>query len=197
MSLNKLMLLTTVAALPAMAQTVTIESVEVFYGDQVYSGEHQVVYSTPDDVTIIPAEKPKRDVMANMVVSANPSQLSYLEESDIAQREQEIYREVNRRTEEAPFTVLFTGHIPEDIQKRRLSMMPEVGIFGDQLDKLEEDQAELHGNADEGDFSEVIPGNRVMGEAPEGSSPVTPDQSGASADEQLSNEEKLERLIGG
>lgn len=174
------------------AQTIKIEPIEVLYGNQVYSGQHQVVISSREDVTIIPAEKPKLNAIANMVVSANPSKLSYLEESAIAKREQEIYREVNRRTEESPFTVLFTGHIPEEIQQRRLSMMPEIGIFGDQKDKLEKDQAELHGgdtaSAAEGEFSEVLPGNRVM---PGGSAEAPTDQA------ELTNEQKLEQLIGG
>lgn len=174
------------------AQTIKIEPIEVLYGNQVYSGQHQVVISSREDVTIIPAEKPKLNAIANMVVSANPSKLSYLEESVIAKREQEIYREVNRRTEESPFTVLFTGHIPEEIQQRRLSMMPEIGIFGDQKDKLEKDQAELHGedtaSAAEGEFSEVLPGNRVM---PGGSAEAPTDQP------ELTNEQKLEQLIGG
>ncbi|MBM6550485.1 hypothetical protein [Marinomonas ostreistagni] len=198
MPLKKFIIVTaTFASLPAWSQTITREPVEVLYGNQVYSGTHQVVHNTPEGVTVIPPEQPKNNVLANMVVSANPSQLSYLEESNIAKREQEIYREVNQRTEEAPFTVLFTGHIPEEIQQRRLSMMPEVGIFGDQLEKLEADQAEIHGTPDEGEFTEVIPGNRVMGEAPQGSTPVTPEREQNAEAETLSNEEKLERLIGG
>lgn len=198
MPFKKLIIVTaTLTSLPAWSQTITQEPVEVLYGNRVYSGTHQVVNNTPDNVTVIPAEQPKHNVLANMVVSANPSQLSYLEESNIAKREQEIYSEVNRRTDEAPFTVLFTGHIPEEIQQRRLSMMPEVGIFGDQLEKLEADQAEINGNPDEGEFTEVIPGNRVMGEASLDGSPVAPNQEAAPEGESLSNEEKLERLIGG
>ena len=196
MALKKYMMVTAaLATLPCGAQTITREPVEVLYGNRIYSGEHQVVHNTPDEVTVIPAEQPKHAILANMVVSANPSRLSYLEESAISQREQDIYQEVNKRTEEAPFTVLFTGHIPEEIQQRRLSMMPEVGIFGDQLEKLEADQAELHGDPDAGEFTEVIPGNRVMGELNTDPSvePAQPADDAAS----LSKEEKLEKLIGG
>lgn len=183
---------------PAFGQSIQVQPVEVLYGDQIYRGEHQVVLSTPEDVTIIPAEKARDNAFRNMVVSANPSKLSYLEESKIAKREQEIYTEVNRRTEEAPFTVLFTGHIPEEIQQKRLSMMPEVGIFGDQLDKLKQDQSQLHpesessNSPDEGQFSEVVPGNRVLGTpTPSQAAPTNTNQA------EMSNEQKLEQLIGG
>ncbi|TDR06774.1 hypothetical protein [Marinomonas communis] len=178
------------------AQTIYTQPVEVMYGNQVYRGEHQVVVNSPEAVTIIPAEQPKNINLPNMVVSANPNKLSYLEESAIAKREQEIYREVNRRTEESPFTVLFTGHIPEEIQKKRLSMMPEIGIFGDQKEKLERDQAELNGEStvapDEGEFSQVTPGNLVQ-------PPVEPAEVPEQRQDQaeLTNEQKLEQLIGG
>ncbi|WP_233401772.1 hypothetical protein [Marinomonas ostreistagni] len=177
----------------SLAQTITSQPVEVLYGNQVYRGEHQVVLNSPESVTIIPAEQPKNINLPNMVVSANPNKLSYLEESAIAKREQEIYREVNRRTEESPFTVLFTGHIPEEIQKKRLSMMPEIGIFGDQKDKLDQDQKELHGESDvmpdEGEFSEVNPGNLVQPADSQEEPPVN--------QAELTDEQKLEQLIGG
>ncbi|SBS26208.1 hypothetical protein MAQ5080_00455 [Marinomonas aquimarina] len=179
------------------AQTIRVEPVEVMYGDQIFSGQHQVVLSSPEDVTIIPAQQPKNSILANMVVSANPSKLSYLEESAIAKREQEIYREVNQRTKDSPFTVLFTGHIPEEIQQKRLSMMPEIGIFGDQKEKLEEDQAELYpeenASLDEGEFTEVVPGNRVQ---PSDAAPQAPESEPVNQAE-LTNEQKLEQLIGG
>lgn len=182
------------------AQTITVEPVDVLYGNQVFRGEHQIVRSSPDDVTIIPAEAPNNQDIVNMVVSSNPRKSSYLEESLAADREQAIYEEVNRRTREAPFTVLFTGNIPEEIQQRRLSMMPEVGIFGDQLEKLERDQQALNPDddpvvPDEGQFSEVTPGNQVFG----GQAPATPanDATGTENQAELSDEQKLEQLIGG
>ena len=188
------LLTTTVPSL--YAQTISIEPVEVMYGNQIYHGEHQVVLSSPEDVTIIPAEQPKNNMLANLVVSANPNKLSYLEESAIAKREQEIYREVNQRTQDSPFTVLFTGHIPEEIQQKRLSMMPEIGIFGDQREKLEQDQAQLHPEdnltPDEGDFTEVVPGNRIQPSAEQ--MPAEPE---AVNQAELTNEQKLEQLIGG
>lgn len=184
----------------AFAQTVTVEPVDVLYGNKVYRGEHQIVLSSADDVTIIPAEAPNNQDIVNMVVSSNPRKSSYLEESLAADREQEIYEEVNRRTREAPFTVLFTGNIPEEIQQRRLSMMPEVGIFGDQLEKLERDQQTLNPDddsvsPDEGQFSEVTPGNQVFGDQ----APAAPasDASGTENQAELSDEQKLEQLIGG
>ncbi len=179
----------------ALAQTITVEPVDVLYGNQVYRGEHQIVRSSPDTVTIIPAEQPNNQDIVNMVVSANPSKSSYLEMSKAAEREQEIYEEVNRRTREAPFTVLFTGNIPEEIQQRRLSMMPEVGIFGDQAEKLERDQAALNPEEsvvpDEGQFSEVTPGNQVFGDPESGATTEESQQA------ELSDEERLEQLIGG
>lgn len=186
-----------IAAVPSLnAQTIQIEPVEVQYGDQLYIGQHQVVISSPEDVTIIPPEQPKLDHIANMVVSASPNKLSYIEESAIAKREQEIYQEVTRRTEESPFTVLFTGHIPDEIQQRRLSMMPEIGIFGDQREKLDKDQADLHGEetqtADAGEFSEVMPGERIQPSAKNEGSIEEP-----SNQAELTNEQKLEQLIGG
>lgn len=177
-------------------QTVEVRPVDVIYGDEVYRGDHQVVLSSPDAVAIIPAEKAKPQKQLNVIVSADRTKASRLDEMELALREQQIYDEVNRRTEEAPFTVLFTGHIPEEIQQRRLSMMPEVGIFGDQADKLEQDQAILHPpeeqKADVGDFSVIEPGNRVMGTTPEDEE-VAPEASAPP----LSDEQKLEQLIGG
>lgn len=180
----------------AIAQTVSVETVDVLYGNKVYRGQHQVVRSSPEEVAIIPAEKPQPDTTINMVVSASANKSSYLEESALAKREQEIYDEVNRRTRDALFTVLFTGNIPEEIQQRRLNMMPEVGIFGDQLDKLNADQQALNPEESvepsEGEFTEVTPGNRVFGEpAPQVAPESPPNQA------EMTDEQKLEQLIGG
>ncbi|CUB02397.1 hypothetical protein [Marinomonas fungiae] len=192
------LLTVTSATIPLYAQTIRIEPVEVMYGNQIFHGEHQVVLSSPEDVTIIPAEQPKNNMLANLVVSANPNKLSYLEESAIAKREQEIYREVNQRTKDSPFTVLFTGHIPEEIQQKRLSMMPEIGIFGDQKAKLEQDQAALHPEdnptLDEGEFTEVVPGTRIQPTAEKSQAPA---ESVPANQAELTNEQKLEQLIGG
>lgn len=197
MLLNKIttVSLLTLSTSALYAQTIRVEPVEVMYGNQIFHGQHQVVQSSPEDVTIIPAEQPKNNMLANMVVSANPSKLSYLEESTVAKREQEIYREVNQRTKDSPFTVLFTGHIPEEIQQKRLSMMPEIGIFGDQREKLEQDQAQLHPEdnpmLDEGAFTEVVPGKRIQ---PSEVQPQVPEPVNQA---ELTNEQKLEQLIGG
>ncbi|WP_417552192.1 hypothetical protein [Marinomonas fungiae] len=192
------LLTVTSATIPLYAQTIRIEPVEVMYGNQIFHGQHQVVLSSPEDVTIIPAEQPKNNMLANLVVSANPNKLSYLEESAIAKREQEIYREVNQRTKDSPFTVLFTGHIPEEIQQKRLSMMPEIGIFGDQKAKLEQDQAALHPEdnptLDEGEFTEVVPGTRIQPTAEKSQAPA---ESVPANQAELTNEQKLEQLIGG
>ena len=85
MSLKKCMLVTVaLSSVQGVAQTISREPVEVLYGNRVYSGEHQVVHNTPEKVTIIPAEQAKHAVLANMVVSAHPNRLSYLEESAIS-----------------------------------------------------------------------------------------------------------------
>lgn len=130
---------------------------------------------------MIPAEKAKMTLGPNVVVTADGKGMSYLEENAIAEREQAIYDEVNKRTEEAPFTVLFTGNIPEDIQAKRLRMMPEIGIFGDQarVDDVPEDKVK----PDVGDFSPIGKG-------------VTPAVNGAKG-APATDQEKLEKLIGG
>ncbi|TDO99651.1 hypothetical protein [Marinomonas balearica] len=184
----------------AHAQRVEQRQVDVIYGDRVYRGTHQVVVSSPQDVEVIPAEKPSLELGPNVVVSSTSSSRSYIEEVQLAKKEQDIYDEVNRRTREAPFTVLFTGHIPEVIQEKRLSMMPEVGIFGDQLEKLQQDQQELNPpteslGPDTGQFSEVTPGNRVLGTKP--SSEIQDDPAASPDRKQMSDSEKLEQLIGG
>ncbi|ADZ90727.1 hypothetical protein [Marinomonas mediterranea] len=185
------------------AQRVEQKPVDIIYGDHVYRGTHQVVTSSPLEVEVIPAEKPKLELGPNVIVSSGSTSRSYIEEVQLAKKEQEIYDEVNRRTREAPFTVLFTGNIPEEIQEKRLSMMPEVGIFGDQLQKLQEDQQALNPQPDEteslapdvGEFSEVTPGNRVIGTKPATSNQAADESPQDRAE--MSDEEKLEQLIGG
>ncbi|MEP3349330.1 MAG: hypothetical protein ABJN96_05145 [Marinomonas sp.] len=115
------------------AQTIERKPVDIIYGNQLIRSEHQVVLSSPDAVSVIPVEQVEQTLGPNVVIAADGSELSYLEENDIAKREQEIYDEVNRRTEEAPFTVLFTGNIPEKIQERRLRMMPEIGVVNESV----------------------------------------------------------------
>ncbi|RBP84147.1 hypothetical protein DFP80_10450 [Marinomonas rhizomae] len=170
-----------VVSLVANAQTIERQPVDIIYGDQVIHTEHQVVVSSREEVAVIPAEKAKMTLGPNIVITADGKGMSYLEENTIAEREQAIYDEVNKRTEEAPFTVLFTGNIPEDIQAKRLRMMPEIGVFGDQVKK---DTAPVDKvQPDVGDFSPI-----GQGVAPAASGPK-----GAPATDQ----EKLEKLIGG
>lgn len=165
-------------SLCADAQTIERQPVDIIYGNQVIRTEHQVVVSSQEEVAVIPAEKAKMTLGPNIVITADGKGMSYLEENAIAEREQAIYDEVNKRTEEAPFTVLFTGNIPEDIQAKRLRMMPEIGIFGDQVKESENVVPEI------GDFSPV------------GEAAVPPSASGAKG-APATDAEKLERLIGG
>lgn len=168
-------------SLCADAQTIERQPVDIIYGNQVIHTEHQVVVSSQEEVAVIPAEKAKMTLGPNIVITADGKGLSYLEENAIAEREQAIYDEVNKRTEDAPFTVLFTGNIPEDIQAKRLRMMPEIGIFGDQVraDDTSEDKVQ----PDVGDFSPIG----------KGVEPAANGAKGAPATDQ----EKLEKLIGG
>lgn len=176
-----------------MAQNVELRSVDIVYGDKVIRGQHQVVVSSPAEVVIVPPEK-KRKLGPGpiLVISNSRDKPSYLDESEFTRREEEIYSEVNRRTEDAPFTVLFTGHIPDDIQQKRMQMMPEVGIFGDQLDKLNNDLSggdivqevglpeDLDGGVvDTGKFSQIQPGERVTGTAASPGERVTGSSSSA------------------
>ena len=163
------------------AQTIERQPVDIIYGNQVIHAQHQVVVSSQEEVAVIPAEKAKTTLGPNIVITADGKGMSYLEENAIAEREQAIYDEVNKRAEEAPFTVLFTGNIPEDIQAKRLRMMPEVGIFGDQA-KTEDTSVEKV-QPDVGDFSPIGKG-------------VTPTASGAKS-APATDQEKLEKLIGG
>ena len=185
-------LVSVVLVLPmlARAQTVEIQPVDIIYGNQVIHGRHQVVLNSPDEVAVIPAEKSKVSLLGpNVVVTAKGADRSYLEEQAIAKREKAIYDEVNKRTEEAPFTVLFTGHIPDDIQEKRLRMMPEIGVFGEQLNKLEksQDSAESEPNLlpDSGEFSEIKPKSANVKATNNAVAPSA------------SQEAKLEKLIGG
>ncbi|MEO9274842.1 hypothetical protein ABFY09_08255 [Marinomonas sp. 5E14-1] len=157
------------------AQTIERKPVDVIYGNQLIRSEHQVVLSSPDAVSVIPAEQVEQTLGPNFVIAADGSELSYLEENDIAKREQEIYDEVNRRTEEAPFTVLFTGNIPEKIQERRLRMMPEIGVVNESIPDSSSNPLDV------GAFSPV------------GQGVNSPKSSNASVEEL----EKLDALIGG
>lgn len=165
------------------AQTIERLPVDIIYGNQVIRAQHQVVVSSQEEVAVIPAEKAKATLGPNIVISADGKGMSYLEENVVAEREQAIYDEVNKRTEEAPFTVLFTGNIPEDIQEKRLRMMPEIGIFGDQV-KTDDNAAENTVAPDVGDFSPI-------------GRDVSPAESNGAKSAPATDEERLERLIGG
>lgn len=190
--MKSLMFVSVLMAPAVYGQTVEVVPVDIIYGTQVIRGQHQVVKSSPESVAIIPVEPVAKPTgVGNVVVSAGAEQLSYLEQSKVADREQEIYEEVNRRTEENPFTVLFTGRLPDDIQEKRIRMMAEVGVFGDHLDEQESepqsDVAEVEEKApvellDPGAFTEVSPAE--AGESVESESSMT-------------DEERLEQLIGG
>ncbi len=51
------------------------------------------------------------------------SHYSYIDEDAVSEREKKISDEVNQHTKNAPFTVLFTGHVPKAIQEKRLCML--------------------------------------------------------------------------
>lgn len=165
-----------VVPLMAEAQTIELLPIDIIYGNQLIRAEHQVVVSSPEAVSVIPVERVKSTLGPNIVITAEGSKLSSFEENSIAEREQAIFDEVNQRTEEAPFTVLFTGNIPAEIQEKRLRMMPEIGVFKDQIGggsiKVEQ--------PDVGDFSSVGKGGKPIGTS-----------------SKASDEAKLETLIGG
>lgn len=163
-----------------LAQTVERQPVEIIYGNQVIRAEHQVVLSSKEEVSIIPVDKTSQERKPNVVVSSNASEASYLEENAIAQREQEIYDEVNQRTKDAPFTVLFTGNVPEEIEERRLRMMPEIGLLNERGDTVSAEDVK----PEVGDFSPIGQG-------------VSPIPSGKSGESLQSKQKKLEALIGG
>ncbi|AEF54253.1 hypothetical protein [Marinomonas posidonica] len=163
-----------------LAQTIERQPVEIIYGNQVIRAEHQVVLSSKDEVSIIPVDKAPEERKPNVVVSANASTSSYLEENAISQREQEIYDEVNQRTKDAPFTVLFTGNVPEEIENRRLRMMPEIGLLNERGDAISDQDVK----PDIGDFSPI-------------GQDVAPIPSGSAGESLQSKQKKLEALIGG
>ena len=199
------------------AQTIERRVVDIVYVDKVIRTTHQVVLDTELEVGVIRAEETKPEVAQNVVITANDERLSYLELNEAAMREQSIYDEVNRRTEDAPYTVLFTGHIPAEIQKKRMAMMPEVGLFGDQKDKLLQNQGDItqeigfptqeSNGLDTGDFSNMSPQqpgsqnarNSVDSELDsfingKGRSEVQED---SAPQVEQSNDDMLEKLIGG
>lgn len=173
------------------AQTIELQSVDIIYGNQIIRSQHQVVLSSPEDVAVIPAERAPLALGPNIVITSDGS-MPYLEEGNIAQREQVIFDEVNKRTDEAPFTVLFTGKIPADIEEKRIRMMPTIGIFADQP---------IIGNVPSSVslLSETAPVELVKPDA-EGFAPVgtdlAPNVEGAKQ-APVTNEDKLEALIGG
>lgn len=170
----------------ANGQTIELRPVDIIYGNQIIRSQHQVVVSSKGEVNVIPVEKVAVLTKPNVVISSTGSQLSYLEEGAAAKREQAIYDEVNKRTEEAPFTVLFTGNIPAEIEERRLRLMPEMGIFGNQNQpEAVQQNAENSERASVGDFAPV--GNVAA--------PISNEEPSENAP--LSDEERLERLIGG
>lgn len=193
--------------LTAVAQKVVIQPVDIIYGNQVIHSHHQVVLDSPEKVDIIPAQKQKPSLTApNVVVTATGNDASYLENKAIAAREKAIYDEVNKRTQDAPFTVLFTGHIPDDIQEKRLRMLPEIGMFGDQLNKLEKNRGVSADSTSQndtskgaikpnaGDFTEVSPAG-ISGSHP-GSTSGTP-ASNNFPKPTATQQQKLDKLIGG
>ncbi len=178
----------------SLSQTAIIRDVDIIYGDEVVRGQHQIIVASPAEVAVVPAEKKKEFTLGpNVVVGDDSSGQFYLEESDVAEREQKIYREVNRRTKDAPFTVLFTGNIPPEIQAKRFQLMPEIGVFGDQLDKLNKDRAGNQTGEEETAKDAFIPEN-IPGVQIFGSDENDPAKEGADAQ---SEDELLEKLIGG
>ncbi|TBR45086.1 hypothetical protein CBF23_000890 [Marinomonas agarivorans] len=144
--MNKLFIAVTFAfASATFAQTVEERLVDIVYGDKVIRGTYQVVIDDEYEADVIPFDQQdvENKIPSNVVISSGDEQLSYIETQKLAEREAEIYSEVNRRTENAPYTILFAGRIPEHIQKERMKMMPEVGIFGQQRAKLNNNQGDL------------------------------------------------------
>ncbi|ETX09901.1 hypothetical protein MUS1_05415 [Marinomonas ushuaiensis DSM 15871] len=168
------------------AQTIERQPIDIIYGNQIIRSEHQVVVSSREEVSVIPVDRSTSTLGPNVVIAADGRVSSYLEENEIAKREQAIYDEVNRRTEEAPFTVLFTGNIPEKIQERRLRMMPEIGVFGDQANPPGDISSDVI-TPDVGDFSPA--GKGIL--------PVRSGSSVNTSEKPESDEERLEQLIGG
>lgn len=182
------------------AQTIERQPVDIIYGDQVIHSQHQVVVSSGGEVAVIPAEKSTLALGPNLVISSDGKTLPYLEQDKIAAREQAIYDEVNKRTEESPFTVLFTGNIPDDIQEKRLRMMPEIGVFADEVrsDGYPLSNGSLVSESDDAASStQILPEEGDFSPIGKGAIPI---QSAAPAEPEAAietNEEKLEKLIGG
>lgn len=155
--MNKLFIVFTIAfSGAAFAQTVEERLVDIVYGDEVIRGTYQVVIDDEYDADVIPFNEQdvENKIPANVVISSGARKLSYIETKALAEREAEIYSEVNRRTENAPYTILFAGRIPEHIQKERMKMMPEVGIFGQQRAKLNNNQGDLEVSSPSVDINE-------------------------------------------
>ncbi|TYL48212.1 hypothetical protein [Marinomonas sp. IMCC 4694] len=188
-----------VVAMPLLvhAQTVELHSVDIIYGNQIIRSQHQVVLSSPEDVAVIPAERSVTVRGPNVVVTADGS-TPYLEEGNIAQREQLIFDEVNKRTDDAPFTVLFTGKIPADIEEKRIRMMPEVGIFAERpmLDEVPSSESMLSDVVSADATKSPIIEPKIGDFAPIGTG-VTPVNSQPASEAPVTNEERLEKLIGG
>ncbi|MCB5160664.1 hypothetical protein [Marinomonas algarum] len=172
------------------AQSVELQSVDIIYGDRVIHSQHQVVLSTDADITVIPAENAQNTLGPNLVISADGKTLPYLEQSQIAAREQAIFDEVNKRTDESPFTVLFTGTIPDEIQEKRLRMMPDIGVFADEVKGINK-EPDLKPTVEEvmpdvGEFS-AIDSSAVNAKSTQADDIEPP----------ASKEDQLEALIGG
>lgn len=163
----------------SLAQTIERQPVEIIYGNQVIRAEHQVVLSSKEEVSVIPVDQAREEYQPNLVISPGASGLTYLEENAISQREQAIYDEVNQRTKDAPFTVLFTGNVPEEIEERRLRMMPEIGLLNDRGDAVSVEEVK----PDVGDFAPIG----------QGTAPI-PSGGGETL---KAKQKKLEALIGG
>ncbi|MDB4837658.1 hypothetical protein OAH87_04240 [Marinomonas sp.] len=112
-----------------VGQTVELRGIDIYYGNEVIRTQHQVVESSSESVSIIPVEKDVPKLDQNIVLGGNGS-VSYVEEGRIAEREQAIYEEVNQRTKDSPFTVLFTGNVPQEIEERRMRIASDFGLGG-------------------------------------------------------------------
>lgn len=147
-------------ATTSFAQTVEERLVDIVYGDEVIRGTYQVVIDDEYDADVIHYDQQdlENKIPSNVVINSGSGKLSYIETEALAEREAEIYDEVNRRTKNAPYTILFAGRIPEHIQKERMKMMPEVGIFGQQKAKLDNNQGNLELTEDtDVDVGEFLP----------------------------------------
>jgi len=185
--MNKSWIMLAFISATSSAQTVEERLVDIVYGEEIIRGTYQVVIDDEYDAHVIPYDRNDLEskIPTNVVISSGRNKLSYIEAETLAEREAEIYEEVNRRTENAPYTILFAGRIPDHIQKERMKMMPEVGIFGTQLKKLDDNQGDLEMKVDHPDTQTPDLGEFLPIEAGGGS------QSGTAA------ESMLEDMIGG